>query len=140
MKPQPYMVMDGAREIGVVYETTAEDAAVMLDEDGDGFTARPATGEEVAAFKRESRLEARRERYAQKAEAGLIKSRAKPDQPALSMGTMMRAVDNEGRLRCARGHYTTADQIVNSPTGAQIGGAMVDFVPLCARCRAKAEA
>lgn len=33
--------------------------------------------------------------------------------------------------------YTTADQLVNSPTGARIAGAMVDFTPTCARCRAK---
>jgi hypothetical protein len=47
------------------------------------------------------------------------------------------AVDEKGRLRCARGHFTTADQLATSPTSARFAGAVVDFAPVCARCRAK---
>ena len=52
------------------------------------------------------------------------------------IGVFYRAFDMEaGRYRCSRGHFTTADQLVNSPTGVKIGTACVSFAPTCATCR-----
>lgn len=141
MRLQPFWILDRySCTEELVYATSAEDALIEAGYGADeGYTAEALTPEQVAEVNCEARNEARRERYAERKKAGLIPSRAKPDQPELpwTMHFAALALDPTGRLRCARGHFTTADQLVDAPTGAAIPNGRIDFSPTCARCRAK---
>ena len=108
----------------------------LCEREGEGYYVEPVTPTMRHAW----RLEARRERYAQRIEEGWRPPRRGPRpppcDPPLSFGASMSVRDDAGRCRCPEcKRFCVEADFSRAPTSVRIPGGIVHFGPACYRCR-----